>query len=231
MKTDDKLKRDVEEELRWDPDLGEADIAVSVKNAVVTLTGFARSYGQKLQAEEDAKRVAGVLGLANDIDVRLPVINRRPDPDIARDAVAALHSELPYTADRVQVVVKEGRVTLEGKVEWHYQRERAESALRRIRGLKSITNLIDVMSVASGRSAEDIEREFGDHGYGTFKGAVADAVIACLEPIRERYTRLRADPGELERLLGHGARKAAEASQPTLRAMYDRMGFANRSLD
>jgi len=161
MKTDDKLKRDVEEELRWDPDLGEADIAVTVKNGVVTLTGFARSYGQKLQAEEDAKRVAGVLGLANDIDVRLPVINRRPDPDIARDAVAALRSELPYTADRIQVVVKEGRVTLEGKVEWHYQRERAESALRRIRGLKSIFNLIDVVpGVNPTEIKSQIERAF-----------------------------------------------------------------------
>ena len=89
------------------------------------------------------------------------MINRRPDPDIARDSVAALQSELPYTADRVQVVVKEGRVTLEGKVEWHYQRERAESALRRIRGLKSITNLVDVVpGVNPNEIQSQIERAF-----------------------------------------------------------------------
>jgi osmotically-inducible protein OsmY len=151
MRTDDEIKRDVEEELRWDPDLEEADIAVTVKDSVVTLAGFARSYGQRHQAEQDAKRVAGVMGLANDIDVRLPIINRRPDPDIARDAVAALRSELSDGADRIRVVAKDGGVTLEGEVESSYQRQRAESALRRIRGLKGITNLIDVVP-ESGRS-------------------------------------------------------------------------------
>jgi tryptophanyl-tRNA synthetase len=89
-----------------------------------------------------------------------------------------------------------------------------------------ITNLIDVMSVASGRSPEDIEREFEGQGYGTFKAAVAEAVIACLDPIRRRYDGLRADPAELERLLSEGARKAIQASEPTLRAMYEHMGFA-----
>jgi osmotically-inducible protein OsmY len=148
MRTDDEIKRDVEEELRWDPDLDEADIAVTVKDSVVTLAGFARSYGQRHQAEQDTKRVAGVMGLANDIDVRLPIINRRPDPDIARDAVAALRSELSDGADRIRVVAKDGRVTLEGEVEWSYQRQRAESALRRIRGLKGITNSSSVPIVS-----------------------------------------------------------------------------------
>jgi tryptophanyl-tRNA synthetase len=94
-----------------------------------------------------------------------------------------------------------------------------------------ITNLIDIMSVASGRSSEAIEREFEGQGYGTFKAAVAEAVNACLDPIRSRYEGLRADPVELERLLSEGARKAVQASQPTLRAMYDRMGFAPRYPD
>jgi tryptophanyl-tRNA synthetase len=98
--------------------------------------------------------------------------------------------------------------------------------VRRGPGKPGVTNLIDIMSVASGRSAEDIEGEFEGQGYGTFKAAVAEAVIECLDPIRSRYHSLRADPAELERLLSEGARKAAEASQPTLRAMYDRMGFA-----
>jgi tryptophanyl-tRNA synthetase len=99
--------------------------------------------------------------------------------------------------------------------------------VRRAPDKPGITNLIDIMSVASGRSAEDIEREFEGQGYGRFKAAVADAVIACLDPIRSRYEALRADPAELERLLDVGARKAIEASEPTLRAMYDRMGFAS----
>lgn len=84
---DSEIREDVEQELRWDPDIDPSSIAVAVKDGVVTLTGFARSYTQKLQAEKDAKRVAGVKGLANDIEVRLPYINKRPDPEIAHDAV------------------------------------------------------------------------------------------------------------------------------------------------
>ena len=144
MRSDSDIKRDVEEELRWDPDIDTTDIAVAVKNGVVTLSGFVRSYSQKLQAEADAKRVAGVLGVANDIEVRLPVISKRPDPEIARDAVAAIQMELPYSYENIKVVVKEGWVTLEGEVEWHYQRERAEDAVQRLRGVKGVSNLIRI---------------------------------------------------------------------------------------
>jgi osmotically-inducible protein OsmY len=142
MKTDTEIKRDVELELKWDPDIDATDIAVNAKNGVVTLTGFVRSYSQKYQAERDAKRVAGVLGVANDIEVRLPVIDQRPDPEIARDAVAALKSELPYSHEFIKVLAKGGWVTLEGEVEWNFQRERAESVVRRVRGVKGVTNTI-----------------------------------------------------------------------------------------
>ena len=90
MRSDDDIKRDVEEELRFDPDIDETDIAVAVKDGVVTLSGFARSYGQRRAAEAAAKRMSGVLGVVNDLEVRLPIIHRRPDPDIARDAVQAI---------------------------------------------------------------------------------------------------------------------------------------------
>jgi tryptophanyl-tRNA synthetase len=94
-----------------------------------------------------------------------------------------------------------------------------------------ITNLIAIMSVASGRSPEDIERAYDGQGYGRFKADVADAVIERLTPIRERYDELRADQGELERLLAEGARRAIEVSAPTLQAMYERMGFTRRLRD
>src|SRR5688500_2863909 len=99
MRSDIDIKRDVEEELRQDPDIDATDIAVAVKNGVVTLSGFVRSYAQKVEAEHAAKRVLGVKGLANDIEVRLPVFNQRPDPEIARDAVSAVQTELPYTSE------------------------------------------------------------------------------------------------------------------------------------
>ena len=144
MRSDGDIKRDVEDELRWDPDIDATDIAVAVKDGVVTLTGFVRSYSQKRQAEADAKRVAGVLGLANDIEVRLPVVSRRPESQIARDAVATIQMELPYSYEHIKVVVNEGWVTLEGEVEWHYQRERAEDAVQRLTGVKGISNLIRI---------------------------------------------------------------------------------------
>jgi osmotically-inducible protein OsmY len=144
MKSDLDIKRDVEAALRWNPDIDATDIAVAVKDGVVTLTGFVRSYSQKREAEDTVKRVAGVVGVANDIEVRLPIFNQRPDPEIARDAVAAIRNQLPYSSDHVRVVVKDGWVTLEGTIEWNYQRERAEEAVRRIRGVKGVTNLIQL---------------------------------------------------------------------------------------
>jgi tryptophanyl-tRNA synthetase len=89
-----------------------------------------------------------------------------------------------------------------------------------------ISNLIEIMAVATGRSPEAIEAEYADGGYGRFKAAVAEAVIACLEPIAARYRQLRSDPAELERLLSDGAAKARMVSAPTLQAMYQAMGFA-----
>src|SRR6266404_8998434 len=144
MRSDIDIKRDVEAELRWNPDIDATDIAVAVKDGVVTLTGFVRSYGQKTEAEQTAKRVAGVVAVVNDIEVRLPIFNQRPDPEIARDAVAAIQNELPYSSDHIRVVVKDGWVTLEGWVEWNYQRDRAEAAVRRVRGVKGITNSVVV---------------------------------------------------------------------------------------
>ena len=144
MRSDHDIRRDVEDELRWDPDLDPTDIAVAVNSGVVTLAGFVRSYMQKYQAEAAAKRVAGAVGVVNDLEVRLPGIDERPDPEIARDAIARLKSELPFSWEKIRLVVKNGFLTLEGEVEWNYQRQRAEEAVRRVRGLKGVTNSIEV---------------------------------------------------------------------------------------
>ena len=149
MRADSDIKRDVELELKWDVDIESKDIGVAVKDGVVTLTGFVRSYAQKWQAERDAKRVAGVLAVANDIEVRLPAIDERPDPEIAREAVSALKRELPYSADSIKVVVDKGWITLEGDVQWNYQKERAEQAVRRLKGAKGVMNLIMLKPTAS----------------------------------------------------------------------------------
>jgi tryptophanyl-tRNA synthetase len=103
--------------------------------------------------------------------------------------------------------------------------------VRRAPGKPGVTNLIDIMSVATGREPGEIERDYEGQGYGRFKTDVADAVISCLGPIRRRYDELRADQAELDRLLAEGARKAMDVSRPMLQRIYDRMGFVPRSLD
>jgi tryptophanyl-tRNA synthetase len=106
----------------------------------------------------------------------------------------------------------------------------SEREVRHDRAAKpGISNLIEIMSVATGASFEEIERRYDGQGYGPFKEDVAEAVVALLDPIRRRYEELRADEGELRRLLAVGADKARDASAPTLRTMLDRMGFVLRS--
>jgi osmotically-inducible protein OsmY len=144
MKSDSEIERDVKDELSWNPDLDATDIAVSVKKGVVTLTGFVRSYTDKFEAEAAAKRVSGVVAIANDIEVRMPSVDERPDPEIARDAVAAIKSQLPISSEKIKVIVKNGWITLEGQVEWHYQRSTAAHAVRRIKGLKGVSNMIQL---------------------------------------------------------------------------------------
>ena len=140
MKTDSEIERDVKAELGWNPDLKSTDIAISVKDGVVTLAGFVPRYIDKYEAEKAAKRAAGVLAVANDIEIRLPAVDERPDPEIAREVVTALKNQLPFSHERIKAVVRNGWVTLEGDVEWQYQRLTAERAVRPLKGVKGIIN-------------------------------------------------------------------------------------------
>lgn len=162
MKSDSEIKHDVELELKLDHDINSTDIAVAVTDGIVTLTGFVKSYFDKPLAEIDAKRVAGVRGVANDIEVRLPTSSKRPDPEIARDAAAAIQREVPDSAERIKIIVRDGWVTLEGNVEWDSQRKEAEKAIQRLGGVTGVTNLIGLQpkaeSVAIKRMIEDAFR-------------------------------------------------------------------------
>jgi len=161
MKPDSEIRRDVEAELHWSPDVDETDIAIKVNNGVVTLTGFAHNYFEKYRAEDAAKRIAGVAAVANDIEVRPASGEALQDPEIARAAVAAIRSELPGIAENIKVLVHHSHVTLEGKVEWNYQRERLENAVHRIHGVTALTNMITVEpSVAPAEIKRLIENAF-----------------------------------------------------------------------
>src|SRR5579864_2396420 len=140
-KTDTQLYDAVRLELDEDPAIRARDIAIAASEGVVTLTGFVDSYGEKIAAEETVKRVRGVRAVANDIDVN--VRDERADPEIAKDAIHALESHTSVPG-RVTVTVRRGFVTLEGAVEWMYQKDAAESAVTHLRGVRGVSNLIRI---------------------------------------------------------------------------------------
>jgi osmotically-inducible protein OsmY len=144
MKTDVETQRDVLEELKWEPSVNAAHIGVSVKDGIVTLSGQVSSFAEKYEAELAAKRVSGVKAIANEIEVRLPGSSQRSDEDIARSAVEALRNNVLVPADRIKVLVSKGWVRLEGEVDWQYQKNLAESALRYLPGVTGVSNFISV---------------------------------------------------------------------------------------
>jgi osmotically-inducible protein OsmY len=144
MQSDRDIQRDIVRELNWEPSLRNDDIAVGVRDGVVTLAGFVDSYADKWTAERVAGRVKGVKAVANDIEVKLPSSSARPDPDIARAALDALKWNVSVPHERIKVKVEKGWLTLEGDVDWYYQKEAAERAVRYLTGVQGISNLIVV---------------------------------------------------------------------------------------
>jgi osmotically-inducible protein OsmY len=144
LRTDTEIQKDVADELKWDPSLEDDDIAVAVRDGVVTLAGWVKSYLDKWRAERVASRVKGVKAVANDLEVKLPASSTRTDPEIARAAVDALKWNIAVPSDRVKVRVEKGWVTLEGDVDWYYQKEAAERSVRSLTGVKGVSNLIAV---------------------------------------------------------------------------------------
>ena len=143
-----QVRESVMRQLDWDPEVDDSAVGVAAADGVVTLTGYIDSYAGKLAAERAAKRVHGVRAVANDIEVRVKL--GRTDADIARDAARALalHSGVP---ESVQAIVHSGYVTLTGTVNWIVQKQRAEKAIRHIRGVHGVRNHIDVRPHAAER--------------------------------------------------------------------------------
>jgi osmotically-inducible protein OsmY len=156
--SDTEIHRDVLAELDWDPEVDAKDIGVEVDNGVVTLTGTVDSYTKKWAAERAALRVAGVRAVANNIVVKSPTT--RTDTDIAKAVADALEANSLVPKSRIKVTVKHGWVTLEGDVDWRFEREEAESTARKVAGVTGVTNLIVVKqpSVSPAEIKEAIER-------------------------------------------------------------------------
>jgi osmotically-inducible protein OsmY len=142
MRSDADILRDVTDELHWAPSVDDKDISVKVTDGVVTLSGYVKSLDEAGSAVRAAKRVAGVRALADELIVSIPSSAAVSDPDIARTAAAALEHELPNAAQAIRILVHNGQVTLEGQVEWQYQRARAEECVRKLAGVHFLSNEI-----------------------------------------------------------------------------------------
>lgn len=142
--TDLEIKKAVESELNFEPSINAAEIGVAVKDGIVTLSGHTPSYWEKIASERAAERVNGVKAVVNEIEVRLPSSSERTDEDIARAAVNALEWSVLVPGNRVKVKVSKGWVTLEGTVDWQFQRSAAEKAVRKLIGVQGVSNLITI---------------------------------------------------------------------------------------
>ncbi len=141
---DDEIRNDVLAQLKWDGRVQPSEIGVAVKDGTVTLNGWVDSDSKRWTAEEAVHRVHRVKAVVNQLEVRLPSSAERTDADIATAIVRALESDALVPVENLEVAVSNGRVTLEGDVEWQYQKEDAERVVHRLAGVRWLSNLIAV---------------------------------------------------------------------------------------
>ena len=144
MVTDMQLHQQVLDALRWEPSIRESEIGVSVKDGVVTLSGFVDSFAEKYDAVKTVEKVPGVRGIAQELEVKLPSSQYRSDTEIAHAIVNALRWDIQVPDERIKSRVENGKVTLEGDVEWQFQKNAAERTVRYLTGVKGVTNLLTV---------------------------------------------------------------------------------------
>jgi osmotically-inducible protein OsmY len=148
-KADKRLRKEVLDELDWDPAIDSENIGAAVKSGVVTLSGHVPTYAQKRAAIRAVLRIEGVKGVASDLNVQLPTDSRRSDGDIAEAAVRAIEWNATLPTEHIKVKVDDGWVTLEGIVNWNYQRERSEQVIRYLTGVQGVTNALQVRQKAT----------------------------------------------------------------------------------
>ena len=156
MKTDSQIQKDVMDQLKWEPYLTPSDIGVTVKNGVVTLSGVVDTYAMKLAAEKAAKKVSGVKAIAEDIQIRVSPAYKKSDAEIAQAALNALKWHAAVQDEKIKIKVEDGVVTLDGEVEWDFQRASAKSALENLAGVRGVYNLVALRPKIA---ASDVERK------------------------------------------------------------------------
>jgi osmotically-inducible protein OsmY len=159
MKSDSQIQKDVMDQLKWDPLLNSAQIGVAVKNGVVTLSGFVNTYFKKIKAEDAVKKISGVKALAEGLQVGKSPFYKISDSDIAEAVLSALQKHTSIPDENIKVKVEDGIVTLEGQVDWNYQRKLAENSLEGLAGVRGIVNNLIISSVAT---SENIKKRIAD---------------------------------------------------------------------
>ena len=154
MKTNAELQKDVQDAIKWQPLLNAAEIGVTAKDGVVSLTGVVDSYAKKTEAEDAAKNVAGVTALVEKIEVRYPSSYSKTNAEIATEVLTALKARWDVPSDKVKVKVEAGWITLTGEVGWNFQREAAKDAIKSLMGVIGVTNNIKIKS----ESMESVEK-------------------------------------------------------------------------
>jgi osmotically-inducible protein OsmY len=156
MDNDRRIQRDVEDELAWDPSIDQAGVGVAVDNGIVSLSGKVATYGERYRAERAALRVRGVRAVANDLEVAIAPRAGRTDAQIAAAALTALGLSISIPKDAVKVVVRDGTLTLDGTLDWEYQRLAANRLVRDLEGVKQVINMITLRPKTT---AKDLQRQ------------------------------------------------------------------------
>lgn len=161
MKSDDQIQKDVMDQLKWEPFLKASEVGVAVRNGIVTLSGQVDSYYKKLSAEAAAKKVSGVKAIAEDIQIGVSPLYARTDTEIAEAILNALKWHTAVQDEKIKIRVENGHVTLQGEVDWDFQRTNVRKAIESLAGVKSITSLITVKpKVTSAGIQQKIESAF-----------------------------------------------------------------------
>ncbi len=162
MKNNAELQKDVQDAIKWEPLLNAAEIGVTAKDGVVSLTGEVDSYAKKMEAENAAKKVIGVKVLVEKIEVKFPGSWAKTDVEIASEVLNAFKSNWTVPKDKVTVKVEEGWVTLDGELQWNYQKEAAKSAVNYLSGVKGVINNIKIKSESHDAiEQQDVENAIG----------------------------------------------------------------------
>jgi osmotically-inducible protein OsmY len=160
--TDQTVKQNVLDELSWEPSIQAAHIGVTARDGVVTLTGHVDSYAEKVAAEHAAERIFGVKAVAQELEVRYPFTPAEGDDDVAKRVLQTLSWDMFVPRDKVKVKIEKGYVTLSGDLDWQYQRESAEHAVRRLSGVVGVSNQIVIKPTVKAADVRDkIKAAFG----------------------------------------------------------------------